>query len=124
MPDLYRDEDDAADSFTTRMQVATGVGTPFPEVGEAPTRRGIADGSNSTLQILIVPESKAVPWTQPQDYEVSLAENDFSELRQSRGLPFTTFNGAVHRLPPDFDVKTFRALLTIDGKEPVDMSQF
>ena len=124
MPDVFRDEDAAADSFRTRVQVVLGPQGPFPEIGEAMKRSSISDGASNTLMVMLAPKAKSVPWTQPADYEVDLAKADFKELRTSEGVAFSTFDGAVKRLAPDFDVNTLKALITIQGGEVIDPDLF
>ena len=124
MPDVFRDEDASADSFRTRVQVVLGPQGPFPEIGEAMKRSSISDGASNTLMVMLAPKAKSVPWTQPADYEVDLAKADFKELRTSEGVAFSTFDGAVKRLAPDFDVNTLKALITIQGGEVIDPDLF
>ncbi|MFO0939277.1 MAG: DUF1559 domain-containing protein [Pirellulales bacterium] len=124
MPDIFRDEQDAVSSKTTRIQVFVGEGSPFQEIGEAPRQNELVDGASNTIMVLVAPSSKSVPWTMPADYEVDLASNDFQELRDSEGLAFATFDGAARRLPPDFDAEKLKAMITVQGGEVVDASQF
>lgn len=124
MPDVFRDEDAAADSFRTRIQVVLGPQGPFPDIGEAPKRSDITDGASNTLMVMLAPNSKSVPWTQPADYEVDLAIADFKELRTSEGVAFSTFDGAVKRLAPDFDASILKALITSQGGEVIDPNLF
>lgn len=123
MPDVFRDEEDASNSNTTRIQVAMGAGTAFREIGDAPKFQSITDGPSNTLMVLIAPKSRAVPWTQPSDYEVDLAKADFKEFRTNEGLPFATFDGAVYRAAPDFDSEKLKALITPSGGEVIDVTQ-
>lgn len=124
MPDIFRDEQDAVSSQTTRIQVVVGEGAPFTEIGEAPRQNELMDGASNTIMVLVAPSSDSVPWTKPTDYDLGPGNSDFQELRDSDGLAFATFDGAVHRLPPDFDAKTLKAMMTVQGGEVVDASQF
>ncbi len=123
MPDVFRDEEDSADSTTTRIQVVVAAGSAFPEIGAAPTSQMLQDGMSNTLSYLIAPASSAVPWTKPADYEVDLEKTTFKELRSTEGLVFATFDGAVHRLPPSFETNLLKGLITIDGGEAIDPMQ-
>ena len=123
MPDVYRDEEDPADTFKTRMQVVVGAGSPFPETGVAPTTHSITDGMASTLQILIAPPKRAVTWTQPLDYEVDMEKTEFKDLRGTDGVVFTTFDGAIYRMPPTFETKLLKSLITVSGGEVIDTTQ-
>ncbi len=114
MPDVFRDEDDPASSSTTRIQVVMGSGTPYPDIGEAPTQASIKDSKSSTLMFLRVPAELAVPWTQPADFRVNLPTDDLSRLRSPEGLLYMTYDGGFHQLGSNFDTTVMQSLIRPD----------
>lgn len=119
MPDVFRGEDDPSDSTTTRVQVVTGKETAFPESGFTRQTSDITDGLPKTLMLINAPKSQAVPWTQPTDLDINSIKDVLAEFRNPEGVLYSTFDGAVHRLAPDFKAQTLWGLITIDGGELV-----
>jgi Protein of unknown function (DUF1559) len=128
MPDCYRLHDDEPKTTVTRLQVATGPGTLFPELGKPVRSQYILDGAANTLLVMAVPKSLAVNWTQPVDFNVDLTAQDYTQqlevLRVPQGVVFAFANTAVSRMPPDIYVHTIKALFSPDGKEAYDRSRF
>lgn len=72
-----------------------------------------------------------IHWLAPQDFDVermSLKVNDSAALSISRTHPrgpaVLFADGQVFRLPPDIDENTLRAMITINGGEPIDRNHF
>lgn len=123
MPDVFRDEDDPASSTTTRIQVVMGSGTPYPDIGEAPTQETIKDGMSSTLMFLCAPPDLSVPWTQPADFRVNLASEEsardgLNRLRSSGAFPYMTYDGGFHQAGSEVDTKIIQSLIN-----PADQSK-
>ncbi len=80
----------------------------------------IHDGTSATILIMQVPAKHAVQWTDPDDYQVNLADlESLKELTQATGTPIGLFDASVHRLPPDVEPNILKALITPRGREVI-----
>ena len=125
MPDVFRDRNAGVESSTTRLQVFTGKGTPFPEAGVGPSRRDIRDGAHATISFFLAPADRAVPWTQPIDFPIDAADNTPSPLEslvKDEGI-VAMFDGSTRKIPPGTDAKTWKALISPNGRELVNMRE-
>lgn len=118
MPDVYRDFDDDAHSTTTRILVATGPGTLFPEIGRAPSQRELDRDMSRKAAFFEVSPDSAVPWTKPADYEIDLTAEDHSKavkkLYRPLGIRFARFDGAIQFIPPDTPPETVQMMIQSD----------
>ncbi len=122
MPDMFRDEDDPPTSTTTRFVVMTGAETPFAS-RNGPRIRDFRDGTSTTILVVRVGKDKAVPWTSPDD----AAFNPAAPLEAlgslgSEELMFLTVDGAIKRVKPTVPAELFRALVTVQGREVIDLA--
>jgi hypothetical protein len=122
--DYYRRRGlDADGSPQTSFVAVVGPETAWPGV-ETRSRRDLRDGANRTILVVEMAEI-GIPWMKPDDLlfdRMSFGVNDGS----GRG-PGSRISGArallgtshVIELPDDLSPATLRAMLTIDGGEPV-----
>jgi RNA polymerase sigma factor (sigma-70 family) len=103
---------------TTPLQVFTGKGTVF-EGNRGARITDITDGTS--LTILIVEASKAVPWTKPEDLPFE-AGKPLPRLggRFAAGFLIAFADGSVFLGKKDFDQDTLRAAITRNGGEVLD----
>jgi hypothetical protein len=86
------------------------------------------DGTSNTLLVGPVGPDRQIPWMKPEDI---LVDDKFPDLGQKGGFavpyksdkrgaaPFLRCDGSVLALLESIDRNTFRALLTLDGGEPI-----
>ena len=122
--DYYRRQGlDPAESLQTSFVAVIGPETAWPGT-ETRSRQDIHDGAGET--ILVVEMAKAgIPWMKPEDLDferMSFRVNGGSgrgpgsQISGARALLGT---GHVLELPDELSPITVRAMLTIDGGEPV-----
>ncbi len=135
MPQMYRIDFAATNyrmqnNWKTGMQVFTGPGTLFP--GQNAVSKGqVKDGLESTIAVVFRDDPlSAVPWTKPADIPFS-ADKRLPKLFSippgsqggkppaPKGVFVIMADGQSRKLPPDFDEKAFKGLVTIDGGESV-----
>jgi hypothetical protein len=123
MPDFYRDADDLATTFTTRLLCFMGPGTPFSEPGRSVRMRDVQDGSSQTLAFIQAPDEYAIEWTRPVDIELDLTSPESLEalrpLAAAPSMKTALFDGAIRRLSPGTTPETLKALITPAGSELV-----
>jgi tetratricopeptide (TPR) repeat protein len=122
MPDIYRDDHDLPNATTTRFVTITGADTVFP--GPHGLRLlDLKDGPSSTILVLRVGRDRAVPWTKPDDAVFDpAAPLDCLGTLDSDGLMVATADGAQPRLPAPIPAELFKALVTVNGHEPIDLN--
>lgn len=79
-----------------------------------------ADGVQHTAMLVQVPPALAVPWTKPQDIEVT-ANMTAADLAIGGVVRLAMGDGSVRQLSAKLPDPVFRALLTRDGGELVDV---
>jgi hypothetical protein len=118
-----RRELDPDGTHRTSFVAVVGPGTAWPGA-ETRSKTSIRDGAGQTILLLEVAEAD-IPWMKPEDLHfnrMSFRVNDRSgngpgsKIRGARALLGT---GHVLELPDDFSPRALRAMLTIDGGEPV-----
>ena len=122
MPPTYRSpaQKNAHDGNTTYL-VPVGPKTIFGGKKGMQFQK-ITDGTSNTIMILEVDDSRAVFWTQPEDYKIDANNPKAGLVRPgARGFNAAFADGSVRLLPDTIDAGTLRALYTANGGEPVDL---
>ncbi len=80
-----------------------------------------ADGLSNTVAAVVVKPEKAVPWASPEDYTPDFSDKTFGlHVDEGGNVTLLFGDGSVRRIPFEkLDEKTFRAMLTTDGREPI-----
>jgi hypothetical protein len=111
-------------SHETSFVALVGPETAWPGA-ETRSKKDIRDGAGQTI-LLVEMAKTGIAWTKPEDLHfdrMSFRVNDGSvrgpgsKISGARALLGT---GRVLELPDDFSETTLRAMLTIDGGEPLD----
>jgi hypothetical protein len=137
MPRLFRcpSDQEMPPGMTSYFFIA-GPGRSMDETGKLPLR-DVADGTANTLAV-IESSSARVNWLEPRDLTVQdiLAGNNTAEApcacsrhgrsdrgmwRSSGGFNAVLCDGYVKHLPANIDPALMRALMTIDGGEPLEI---
>lgn len=117
MPATYRDPQASAPPGYTCYVAPYEKGTAWS--GGAIKFSQMTDGSSNTLSFLQVAGPHAVPWTSPDDLDVTgMAPAQFFPRN---GANSVLMDGSVRFLSSTIDVKVFRALLTHQGGEVVNL---
>jgi hypothetical protein len=128
MPQVFRSTGDVTDSTTTRFQVFTGPEAPFLRSKNGsfngfsyylgPRFRDFSDGSSNTMLVVEADESKAVPWTKPDDLEFDpndpLGTMGFSG---DETFSFLLADGAVWRMSASEVTSILSGMITPSGGE-------
>jgi len=117
MPDVYRaPRADPPKGGTTYLGVAGKDGVFSDPRG---TRiRDITDGTSNTIAVVQVADSRAVPWTKPQDFEYD-EDDPIAGLVNPWDMQFhaAMCDGSVHALHEGLDPQVLKALFTRSGGE-------
>jgi prepilin-type processing-associated H-X9-DG protein len=111
--------------FTTTYRVFTGPGALF-EKGKGTGIAEVTDGTSNTL--MVVEAKEAVSWTKP-DAELefdpaAVASHYGAEGPHNGGLNVAFADGAVRFFPNSINANLFHDLVTRNGGEVIDSSQF
>jgi len=103
---------------------------------EMATFDNVADGVSDTIMITEVTDSAAVPWTKPDDFDMATGNlfeflgqttvryrngciSDFGPLISGGNCVF--MDGSVRFVPRTIPEETFKALMTPEGGEAIDI---
>lgn len=118
IPLVYRFDDTAQ----TRIRVFSGPEMLFG-TGRPMAHRDISDGASNTLLAVVVGESTAVPWTQPDDLANGPASAAGVTYSVDGGpIECVTADGKLLTLPAGVSRETLSALITPRGGEVVDVA--
>ena len=133
MPEVYRcpmESADAAREGKTRYVAPRGPNT-FLRGAQGISIKEITDGTSNTIAFIDGGDDRAVPWTKPDDWDVSPAATDpfrgIFEAHRSRRRHGTTVamaDGSVRFFTDKIKPETLRALLTIAGGEVISQEDF
>jgi len=79
----------------------------------------ITDGTSNTIALAEVAPHLAVPWTAPDDLDID--ENPGTSWMAGEGANVGMFDGSVRFLSSELAEEIVRALMTINGGEPIPM---
>jgi len=123
MPALFRDARSKAPPGHTTYLAPHGGGEEAPTIWDLDDRRfsTVTDGLSNSLLFLNAPDSAAVPWTKPDDLDIS--QVDLEKLLQEYQNTFDVgiADGSVRTFSKTIDLETLKAILTINGGEVVDI---
>lgn len=109
-----------AEEGKTRFVALAGEETLFPG-NKKMTFAGVRDGLSNTLLYVHTAPSAAVPWTKPADIQYN-AEKPLQGIRWAgKPIAIALSDGSCHRLPNDVDKEAFKAMVTPNGGEAVDV---
>ena len=128
MPDCFRDATASPTSSETRIMSFNGLGTLYPEVGDAPKLSQVTDGISATIAFFQAPPNQTVPWTKPEDFAIDAtsmtnAAPALNKLRNALGTEIALIDGSVLTIPPDYPLEKIHALITPRGGEIVNTSE-
>lgn len=102
--------------------VPAGSETVFPP-GDALTFAQVRDGTSNTILLLEVDPSRAVIWTQPEDWLSNGTGNpEGLYLWKNRSFLVGMVDGSVHPIRGDVSPDDFRKLLSPRDGQPVDLA--
>lgn len=124
MPGVYMDMGSKSDELNrqgkTTCQVPIFANSIFFK-NDGTLMKEISDGTANTIMMVEVEPGRAVAWTKPDDWQVDFAHPRQGLERNDRNQFIAGFaDGHVAMLPTDIDEKKLKALLTRDGKEPIE----
>jgi hypothetical protein len=115
----------AAEVRTTSFVAEVGPGTAWPGA-RAVRDEEVGDGLDKTLLVVEVPEGR-FRWMEPKDLDFDSMSFRING-RSGRGLGsrlggarVVTVGDSVRTLPDQFDQARLRALLTANGRDPVEL---
>jgi prepilin-type processing-associated H-X9-DG protein len=117
MPDFYRNRSNPPVSGMTTYLTPIGQG-----VGLGPKGlkfRQLTDGTSNTLAIVDVDPELGVPWTKPDDLDIT--QQDALVWLRPEGSNAAFFDGSVRFLSPSIDLEILEALMTYAGGEAIPM---
>lgn len=81
----------------------------------------LTDGTSNTLMVMEVAQKNSVPWMSPQDADeqMFLSLNKDDKVAHTGGIQAALADGSVRFLSADLASETRRALISINGNEPL-----
>jgi prepilin-type processing-associated H-X9-DG protein len=122
MPTIYRSpaQKNGAEGKTTYL-APVGQKTIFGGKKGMPIQK-ITDGTSNTIMLVEADDSRAVIWTQPNDYKIDPDNPKAGLVRPgTRGFNAAFADGSVRMLLDTIDAATLRALFTANGGESVNL---
>ena len=101
----------------TRIRLPQIEGSMWQGDGPPRTMRDITDGTSNTIGAAISPPDKAVPWTQPEPWELDADDLIGSFFGDAEEALVLMLDGSVRNLHRDLGPEALRALLTHAGGE-------
>jgi hypothetical protein len=122
MPDVFACPNSRAAPGSTSYLALTGPGSVF-EGSQSLRLLEILDGTANTIAVVEANDTRAVPWTCPDDlvYDPAAPMNGLVG-HHAAGFLALTCDGAVHFISETIDPKTLLALFTRSGGETVDVN--
>lgn len=123
MPQIFSDP-----SLAIPPGVANGLTNYHLAIGDQllvhPTKKSgftdVTDGLSNTIMTVAGNEESLRPWTAPEYLEI-LIDDPLAYVMRPNGFEVGFGDAAVMRMTPEIAVETFKALLTRDGREVVDL---
>jgi hypothetical protein len=122
MPDVFNGTSFRVTPGITTYLALTGPGSMF-EGSQSPRLLEIRDGTANTVAVVEANDTRAVPWSCPDDlvYDPAAPINGLPGHHPG-GFLALTCDGAVHFIGETIDPKTLLALFTFNGGERVDVN--
>ncbi len=120
IPDVFvSPEAKKAEAGKTTYLVPVGPRTIFSEK-KGTTINKITDGTSNTILAVEADDSRAVFWTQPEDYKVDPKKPLAGLVRlDAKGFQVLFADGSVRFIASTVNVETLNALFTMNGGEPI-----
>jgi beta-lactamase regulating signal transducer with metallopeptidase domain len=121
MPATYKSPHSKLTDGRTVYLTPRGAVTTFP--GETGVKlMQITDGLSNTIAVVEVDEDHAIPWTKPDDWQFDADHPKAGLAKEFGGIMVAVDDGSVRLLPNDLDPALLKAMFTIAGGEPVNLS--
>lgn len=121
MPEVFQDPSVPTDVGETVFHAIVDDKGAF-RLGEESRFRNFVDGTSNTIIVTEVDRSEAVPWTAPIDVQIDW-DDPIAQMGHTHpgGFHVVMTDGSVHFVAHVVDVETFKAMLTRDGGEQVNV---
>jgi len=121
MPAVFRSPASALADGRTVYLTPRADFTVFPGEQQVPLR-AIIDGASKTIALVEVDDEHAVPWTKPHDWKVGPDKPKATFTGQyDQGANTAFVDGSVHFISYQVDDGLLKALLTMAGREPIQL---
>ncbi len=123
MPKVFQNPSQPPQPGKANYLAVVGDGLMF-EGSKARRLADITDGTSNTIMVVEADANRAVTWTKPDDWEFD-AKRPLAGLGHAHPIGFGALfaDGSVRFIRESIDPKTFQALLTIAGGEPINAGQ-
>ena len=85
------------------------------------TIASIIDGASNTIMLMENPNGEI--WTKPGDLSIDQAIELVKDLKDGEKLVVAFYDGRAMTISNQMDIETFKALLTLDGREEINPSK-